>query len=150
MDYETIVLNNPICESSQPRIDLNLDACWDQGEIVEIKLPIVGGFTDGKSLLSIKDYVMDNKDSCYIKMDLIDHFGNIINTQKHYSDNLDFYEDNLLVAYYEVDLELSTKIRPGSYQLYVYLVNTQPDGQSEKLTLNTLLTDSGGIDVTVF
>ena len=85
-------------------------------------------------------------------MNLIDRFGDIINTQKHYSDNLEFFEDDLVVAYYELDLELSNKIRPGSYQLYVYLVNTQLDGDdsSEKVILNTLLTDSEGIDVTVF
>ena len=146
MDYETVILESP-CEPSNNyrtcRAELEEQAIWSQGELVDLAIPIIGGFyTSDNVFVSIAEYLCGNR---AIKMVLLNHFGEEVDVQIAKVENIDFEEDQI-TCYYEIDQKLSENLKPGSYQLYVYLVNEV----SEKTTINTLLTCSDGIDVTIF
>lgn len=150
MDFETVIPEQPCYENnSSCRIEMDCEITWDSGEAIDVRLPITGGFQIGETFIPISEFI-ENSETKYIKMVLLNFRGEKVDSQLAYSEDLEYDGDNV-ICYYEVDETLSQKLRPGSYQLYVYLVNTLPPVGSigERTILNTILTCQDGIEVTI-
>lgn len=152
MDFETVIPEQPCCQNTSPcRIEMDCEITWDCGEAVDVRLPICGGFQVGDSFISVADFIGESETK-HIKMVLINFLGEEVDIQLAYSDSLEYIEEGNVICYYEVDKSLSEQLRPGSYQLYVYLVNTLPainENVGERTILNTLLTCQDGLEVTI-
>ena len=152
MDFETVIAEQPcFCNDTPCRIEMDCEITWECGELIDVRLPILGGFKISDSFVSISDFIKDSETK-YIKMSLFNFLGEEVDTQVANPENLEYLEDGNIVCYYEVDETVTNKLRPGSYQLYVYLVNTLPrvnESLGERTVLNTLLTDLDGLEVTI-
>ena len=154
MDYENIVYNCNCPNSNQACWLGCKDLGWDSGEITEIELPIFGGFTtDGDCFISITDF-MGGSSTKLVRMVLQDHLGDTVDIQEVLanSKDMEYYEDHLS-CYYVVDQELSGKLKPGSYSLYVYLVNRVSEAtekQKEEIVFNKMVTGPSGLSITIY
>lgn len=152
MDFETVIVEQPCFYNNLPcRIEMDCEITWERGELIDVRLPIIGGFQIGDSFVSISDFIKDSETK-YIKMSLLNFLGEEVDTQVVNPGNLEYLDDGNIVCYYEVDEIVTNKLRPGSYQLYVYLINTLPklnESIGERTVLNTLLTDLEGLEVTI-
>ena len=151
MDYETIVYGSDRPEEIKCQVKCD-GISWDRGEILEVELPIFGGFTlqDG-SFISIQDFMYGCKTK-YIEMALKDSRGEIVSKQvsDHSLGNIEYHSSHIS-GYFIVDEELSESIFPGSYTLHVYIKNRLPAdrGLKARTVFSKMITNPSGIEVTV-
>lgn len=149
MDYETVSIKKP-CHPNTCWVDTEIGLGWEKGEITEIRITICGDFVVGETLISVEDFLVGSNTKS-LKMVLRNYLGEEVNTQIVPANELEYFEGKA-AGYYVVDQILSEQIKPGSYQLFVYMVNTLPEIEGklpERTILNMLVSDQDGIDITV-
>lgn len=149
MDYETVEID--CCKKPRYYIDPNFELGWERGELAELRLPICGNIEADGLNLSMADLLIGSNTK-YVRMVLKDIWDEIVEIQEITAKEIDF-EDELAIAYFEVDEVLSNRLRSGSYNLFVYLINKVPPATEvlkEKTTMNMLLTCPEGLEVTVY
>lgn len=143
MDFETVLLECSCTNRGCCRVEVSdCGLTWTHGELIDLVIPVVGGFEIGDEFVSIGNFVKSSN-TRQIKMVLTDHYGEEANVQVLDSADIE-EEDGKLFCQYVVDPDLSAKLKPGSYQLYVYLTD------SGKMPMNSLLTSHEGLDITIF
>lgn len=151
MDYETVIPEQPAVREQPYWLEHQMNLGWEKGEITEIRLTLCGDFiVNDQILVSVDDFIGDSSTK-HFYMVLKDFNDEEVDIQVAYSEDLE-YNPSRVSGYYYVDQELSDKLRPGSYHLFVYLRNTLPEVNEEvpeRTILNMLLTDPDGIDITV-
>lgn len=150
MDYETVSIEKPCCPPTTCWIETCLNPGWNSGEIKEILLTLCGNFIVGNTLVSAESF-MKGSTTKYFQMELQNYLGEVVDTQTVYAKDFEFF-CNKAACYYVVDQELSQKITPGTYYLFVSVLNTIPKVNEEipeKTILNLMLTDPEGIQITV-
>lgn len=149
MDYETVTIEKS-CHPNTCWVETDQGLGWEKGEITEIRITACGDFLVGETLISVEDFLV-NSSTKYMKLVLKNSLGEEINTQIVPASEMEYYRGSA-AGYYVVDRILSDQIKPGSYQLFVYLVNTLPaisEEIPERTILNMLISDQEGIDITV-
>jgi hypothetical protein len=154
MDYEEIVYNCSSYSNRSCYLDCPESLGWDRGEVIEIELPIYGGFyLEDNNFISIPDF-MGNVSTKSVKMVLKDSTGEEVDIQRVSADSKEmYYSDNHISCYYSVDEKLSKKLIPGSYNLFVYIQNIIPFINSEfpeRTIFNKMVTSPEGLEITIY
>lgn len=153
MDYETIVYGCNCKTTGKCYIGCQ-GLSWSYGEITEVELPILGGFSlSNGDVISISDFMRESSTK-FVKMVLKDHYGVEVNVQKALADSpeIEYHDDGSISSYFIVDKKLSDQLRPGSYTLYVYIQNIVPPVNkkfTEKTIFNEMVTDLEGLEITI-
>lgn len=151
MDYETVSIVNPGVSPTTCWVEFPMCPGWDAGELTEILLTVVGNIIVGDVLISAEDFIKGSNTK-YTKMVLKNHLGEEVDVQ-YAQANKDFeFCRGKASFYYVVDQEVTGKLTPGTYYLYVYLMNTLPKASEEipeRTIMNMALTSPGGIKITI-
>lgn len=153
MDYETVKIENPFNPPCGCYVSCPDEIGWDCGEQRDIQLPVFGQIFIGNT----EDYFtpadfLEGSSTKYAKMVLQNFRGEVVDTQiaKAIPD-FEYSDDGTATCYYEVDEDLSKKLRAGVYSLYVYLMDTLPasDGKPERTIFSLMVTKPEGIKITI-
>lgn len=151
MDYETVSIVNPGVSPTTCWVEFHMCPGWDAGELTEILLTVVGNIIVGDVLISAEDFIKGSNTK-YTKMVLKNHLGEEVDVQyAHANKDFEFYRGKASF-YYVVDQEVTEKLTPGTYYLYVYLMNTLPKASEEipeRTIMNMALTSPDGIKITI-